>query len=162
MSETNQRSREQRLRANAILAKLPEGEFGKISERVELIELDLREQVYQPGQAIHQVYFPTSAVFSLMAVGDEQASVEVATVGVEGMVGLPLFLGANTTPHAGFFQIPGQAARMNATDLRAALRADGQLHRCSTDLSTPPSCRSPRTSSATTAIPSSSAPRAGY
>jgi CRP-like cAMP-binding protein len=118
MSETNQRSREQRLRANAILAKLPEGEFGKISERVELIELDLREQVYQPGQAIHQVYFPTSAVFSLMAVGDEQASVEVATVGVEGMVGLPLFLGANTTPHAGFCQI-----------LRAALRADGQLHR---------------------------------
>jgi CRP-like cAMP-binding protein len=129
MSETNQRSREQRLRANAILAKLPEGEFGKISERVELIELDLREQVYQPGQAIHQVYFPTSAVFSLMAVGDEQASVEVATVGVEGMVGLPLFLGANTTPHAGFCQIPGQAARMNATDLRAALSADGQLHR---------------------------------
>lgn len=97
---------------------IPEGEFGKISERVELIELDLREQVYQPGQAIHQVYFPTSAVFSLMAVGDEQASVEVATVGVEGMVGLPLFLGANTTPHAGFCQI-----------LRAALRADGQLHR---------------------------------
>jgi len=117
-------------RRNAILANLPESEFDRIRHRLELVDTELRQQVYQPGQPITEVFFPLSSVFSLVAVADEkEVVVEIATVGWEGMVGLPLFLGVGSSPHAAFCQIPGPAARLGADDLRRALTADGALHR---------------------------------
>lgn len=118
------------LRRNAILAKLPESEFTRLRDRLELTDAKLRQQVYEPRGVITEVYFPLSSVFSLVALADDdRARVEVATVGVEGMVGLPLFLGAVTSPLAAFCQIPGPAARLSADEFRQALNSDGVLHR---------------------------------
>jgi CRP-like cAMP-binding protein len=84
--------------------------------------------VYRPDEPITEVFFPLTSVFSLVALADEQIQVEVATIGLEGMVGLPLFLGAASSPHASFCQIPGQAVRLSANGLRQALTGDGALH----------------------------------
>jgi CRP-like cAMP-binding protein len=74
------------------------------------------------------VYFPISAVFFLVATAGERVVVEVATIGREGMVGLPLFLGVGSSPHACFCQVAGSAARLSAEGLRLALSGDGALH----------------------------------
>lgn len=118
------------LRRNIILGRLPADEFSQIVERAELTEVGVRHCVQEAGEPITAVYFPTGSVFSMVATDDGgEAGVEVATIGREGMVGLPLFLGAATSPLALFCQIPGPAARLSATDLRRVLTRDGHLHR---------------------------------
>lgn len=117
-----------RLKGNAILSALPARELRSLAERMELMDVAVRERVYDPGTAIPHVYFPLGAVFSLVATADGRATAEVATIGREGMVGLPVFLGAEASPHAAFCQIPGPAARMSARDFRSALNHDGALH----------------------------------
>jgi CRP-like cAMP-binding protein len=122
-------STEEQLRRNAILTKLPPAEFDRLRQRLEVIEAELRQQLYEPRQVITEVYFPLSAVVSVVALADEdRVQVEVATIGGEGMLGLPLFLGAAASPHAAFCQIPGLAARLSADDFRQALIGDGALH----------------------------------
>jgi CRP-like cAMP-binding protein len=116
------------LTRNGVLAGLPERELVRLAERAELVQVRTRDEIYRPEGPIESVYFPLDAVFSMVAVTDGEAVVEVATIGLEGMVGLPLFLGAPTSPHAMFCQIPGYAARMSGDDLREVLRDDGQLH----------------------------------
>ena len=90
---------ENELRRNAILAALPEPEFSKLSPNIEVIDAEVRRQVYEPGGPIAEVYFPIASVFSMVGMDAERVVVEVATVGREGMVGLPAFLGATSTPH---------------------------------------------------------------
>lgn len=115
------------LRRNAVLAALPPGEYDQVRAKVTIMEPEIRQQVYDPGGPIGDVYFPLGAVFSMVAVADGRG-VEVATVGLESMVGLPFFLGAASSPHSSFCQIPGPAARMSATDFRSVLTHDGVLH----------------------------------
>lgn len=113
---------------NAILAALPGDELSRLSRSLELVDARVREQVYQPGGAIPEVYFPLASVFSMVGMADERVLVEVATVGREGMVGLPVFLGAASTPHAAFCQVPGAAVKVTAHALRQVLADDGALH----------------------------------
>jgi CRP-like cAMP-binding protein len=67
-------------------------------------------------------------VYSLVAVTDGQAQLEVATVGYEGMVGLPVFLGATSSPQSAFCQVPGDTVGMSVADFRRSLNHDGVLH----------------------------------
>lgn len=117
------------LRRNALLARLPKAELEQVQRRAEVVEMELRQQVYQPGGPIEDVYFPIASVISMVAVAEDQTVVEVATIGWEGMVGLPLFLGAASSPQAAFCQIPGPAVRLAAHELREVLTRDGVLHR---------------------------------
>lgn len=117
------------LRENAILASLSAKELGPLSERLETVDADMRLSVYDVGGTIEEVYFPLDSVFSIVAVADDKVVIEVATMGREAMVGLPLFLGATTSPHPAFCQVAGKAARLSAADLKRALRGDGELHR---------------------------------
>lgn len=117
------------MRRNAILAQLPDGEFARIHGAAEIVDSYTGQQVYEPGEPITVVYFPLSCVFSLVALADGRDVIEVATVGHEGMVGLPVFLGAASSPHGCFSQVPGQSVRLTADVLRRALAVDGVLHR---------------------------------
>ena len=116
------------LRRNAILAALPDEELSRLSDDMDVVESQVRTQVYEPGGPISDVYFPLASVFSVVGMADDRVAVEVATTGREGMVGLPVFLGAATTPHAAFCQIPGAAAKTTAAHLRRVLTHDGALH----------------------------------
>lgn len=116
------------LQRNALLAALPGEEFRRLRARLEIVEAEARLPVIKPGRPITEVYFPLASVFSMVGLADGRVVVEVATIGREGMVGLPLFLGAASSPHSSFCQIPGPAARLAAADLRDHLGGNGALH----------------------------------
>lgn len=113
---------------NAILAALGEDERERLRPMLELFDMEIRHQVYEYRGPITDVYFPISGVISMVGLADRRIVVEVATTGFEGMVGLPLFLGATTSPTEAFCQIAGRAARLSAADLAGFLVNDGQLH----------------------------------
>jgi CRP-like cAMP-binding protein len=112
---------------NAILGKLPEVEIEQLARRMEITEAKLRDQLYQAGEPITQVIFPLTSIFSMVGSAGSGSVVEVATVGREGMIGLPVFLGAMTSPHAAFCQIEGRVATVPADHLRQVLTGDGAL-----------------------------------
>jgi CRP-like cAMP-binding protein len=91
-------------------------------------DADVRRTAYEPGVPIADVFFPLTAVYSIVAVVDDQRiKIEVATVGREGMVGLPVALGTNTSPQAAFCQIPGETVRLGVEPFRAALTGSAVL-----------------------------------
>jgi CRP-like cAMP-binding protein len=98
-------------RRNAILAQLPESERAALLPHLRLEQSEIKR-----------------AAFSLVAVTSGQIQLEVATVGYEGMVGLPAYLGATSSPQAAFCQVPGHTLRVGVNDFRQALSRDGVLH----------------------------------
>ena len=89
-------------------------------------ELSLRELVYEPGVPVTHVHFPLTAVISLITVSDGRG-VEVATVGKEGMAGLPVFLGGLSMPARAIAQVPGGSIRLTARGLDEAVAGDDSL-----------------------------------
>jgi CRP-like cAMP-binding protein len=115
---------------NRLLSLLPLAEFERLEARFEEVDVPFRQMLYKRGEPIEHAYFPNAGVFSVIKEPEEDGGmvVEVATVGNEGMVGLPLVLGGETTPDTCFCQVPGQAARIEAGALKEALRASPALH----------------------------------
>lgn len=113
---------------NAILAQLPGDEYAGLRPHLQLEDARMKQTAYEPGVPIGSVYFPLSAVYSLVATADGQLAVEVATIGQEGFVGLPVYLGAVSSPQTAFCQIPGETARVGIDEFRRALNRDGALH----------------------------------
>jgi CRP-like cAMP-binding protein len=98
-----------------LLDKLPEPEYHRISGDLELVDMGLRDMVYERDEPVEYAYFPTSCVLSLVTEMSNGQAVEVATVGNEGMSGLPLFLQTRrTSEHRSFCQIPGESLRIGA------------------------------------------------
>lgn len=116
------------LRRNLLLGHLPREEFDRLQPALEPVVLGSREQVYERGKVIEEVWFPLDAVLSLLATVEGEPAIEVATIGYEGMAGLPAFLGTNESPHDTFCQVAGTAARLTIADLRRFLAGDGTLH----------------------------------
>ena len=114
-------------RGNRLLDLLPAADRRRLLEHMELVELDLRQRVYEPGKPIEHVYFPLTTVISMLAVMDDGQAVEVATMGNEGMAGLPVFLGASTSPDLAFAQVPGRALRMPAGEFRELANGAGTV-----------------------------------
>lgn len=104
---------------NRILAALSKAELDRLTARMELVSLKLGETIYEPGQPVHYAWFPITAIISLHYVMETGASAEAAGVGNEGMVGVPLFLGGNTTPSSAVVQTAGYAYRLEPSILKA-------------------------------------------
>ena len=103
---------------NRLLNALRRGNSDHELGPVELVSLTLKQELYTPNMPIEHVYFPVNGVVSMLAQLEEGLLVEVATVGNEGMIGLPLFLGTNTTPGKAFSQVPGDAYQMPAPEFK--------------------------------------------
>src|SRR5688500_3639576 len=116
------------LQRNRLLAALPVEERLRLGSELRLVELGMREQIYDTGDAITQIYFPVNCVISMVAAVEDDVAVEIAMIGLEGMAGLPAFLGTAVNPHRSFCQAPGQALRLETVTLRRFLAADGALH----------------------------------
>lgn len=119
------------LAGNRLLAIIAEGERERLAGEFELVSLDLKDWLYRENEPIEHVFFPISGVLSLVSQMDDGRGIEVATIGNEGMVGLPVFLQATrTSAHMAFAQIPGQSLQMPAERFSAfiASPANGQLH----------------------------------
>lgn len=120
------------LPSNRLLATLPEQELSRLAPQFDLVSYGLKDFVYREDEPIEHVFFPTSGVMSLISQMEDGRGVEVATIGNEGMVGLPVFLQATTTSaHRAFSQVPGESLRMSASRFSEFLSGsdNGALHR---------------------------------
>lgn len=111
---------------NLILAKLQGEELEQLEAHLELVELKIREPLWEPYKPIEAVYFPTNSVNSIIALDEQGGEIEVGTVGNEGLVGLPVFLGAMSAPGRAFTQIAGEAHRISTAAFRRVAR-EGRL-----------------------------------
>lgn len=114
---------------NHLLAALSKPEIDRLTARMELVALRLGETIYEPGQPLQYAYFPTTSIISLHYVMETGASAEAAGVGNEGMVGVPLFLGGNTTPNSAVVQTAGHAYRLEPSILKAEFNCAGLMQR---------------------------------
>jgi CRP-like cAMP-binding protein len=113
---------------NFLLAGLPPKDQRRLAPLFENHHMRFRDVLHEPGKAISWVYFPVTGIVSLVTSMEDGATVEAATVGNEGMVGLPMFLETGTIPIEGFVQIPGKALRMRASTFRSEVREGSVLY----------------------------------
>lgn len=114
-------------RLNHLLGALPDVDFDSVARHLEPITLRLGESIYEPGRPLQYAIFPTTSVVSLHYVTASGASAETAAVGKEGMVGLALFMGGDTTASSARVLVAGGAVRMPADQLRQAFENVGPL-----------------------------------
>lgn len=114
---------------NHLLAALPTIELNELLAHMELVPLKLGTMLYEPNEQMRYAYFPTSAIISLHYVTESGASVETAGVGNEGMVGVSLFMGGNTTPSSAMVQTAGQAYRLERHQLQTEFKRAGLFQR---------------------------------
>lgn len=114
---------------NHLLAALPAAEFEPLAAHLELVPLPLGEMLYEPGEQLQYAYFPTTAIVSLHYVMESGASAESAGVGNEGVVGISLFMGGNTTPSSAVVQTAGHAYRLQGRLLKQEFNRAGLMQR---------------------------------
>jgi CRP-like cAMP-binding protein len=120
------------LTGNRLLALIPPDEVTRLAPDFDIVSLGLKDFLYREDEPIEHVYFPLTGVLSLTSNVDDGRGVEVATIGNEGMVGLPVFLQATVTiAHRAFCQVPGESLRMPAQRFADVIAGshNGGLHR---------------------------------
>jgi CRP-like cAMP-binding protein len=113
---------------NHLLTALPVEERERLLPHLERIPLSLGDVIYEAGEPIRYVYFPTSGVVSLLCTIDGGASIEVGTVGMEGVAGVSVFLGADASPNRAFVQVAGEAMRMKSVVFRELAEQHSRFH----------------------------------
>jgi CRP-like cAMP-binding protein len=103
---------------NHLLAALPASDYGRLASHLELVPMKLGEVLYESGVQLRYVYFPTTSILSLLYVMEDGASAEIAIVGNEGILGISLFMGGETTPSRAVVQSAGHAFRLKAALLK--------------------------------------------
>ena len=114
---------------NHLLAALPAADFEPLSAHLQPVDLRLGEMLYEPGTQLQYAYFPTTAIVSLHYVMASGASAETAGVGNEGVVGVSLFMGGDTTPSSAVVQTAGLAYRLERRLLLREFARAGLLQR---------------------------------
>lgn len=112
---------------NHLLAALPAAELERIIDHMERVHLPLGEMLYEPGGCLKHVYFPTTAIFSLHYVFENGGSAEIAGVGNEGMLGVSLYMGGDTTPSSAVVQTAGHGYRLPAPLLVEEFNRSGAM-----------------------------------
>lgn len=114
---------------NHLLAALPAAEFGRLSPHLELVTMPLGKALYESGGRLEHVYFPTTSIVSLLYVLEDGASAEIAVVGYEGILGISLFMGGETTPSRAVVQSAGHGYRLEAHLLKQEFNRAGPVLR---------------------------------
>jgi len=112
---------------NHLLAALHPAERDRIYPHLQLVPMPLGKVVYESGDALRHVFFPTSSIVSLLYVMQDGASAEISVVGNDGLVGVALFMGGETTPGRAIVQSTGGAYRLTAKRLKDEFYRHGQL-----------------------------------
>ena len=103
---------------NHLLDALPADDYDRLAPHLELIPMGLGDVLYESGAELRYVYFPTTSIISLLYVMEDGASAEIAIVGNEGILGISLFMGGETTPSRAVVQSAGHAFRLKAELLK--------------------------------------------
>ena len=116
-------------RQNLLLSVLAEPEFQRWLPQLEWVEMPLGHVLYESGTTLKHVYFPTTAIVSLLYVMENGASAEIAVVGKDGLVGVSLFMGGGSTPSRAVVQSAGEGYRLKASTMKEEFdRAGAVLH----------------------------------
>ena len=124
---TNAANAVRRIERNALLAGLPSAERARFSDDLELVSLKLGQVLYESGETMTHAYFPTDCVISLLYVMKNGESAEIAIVGNEGMIGVALFMGGDSTMSRAVVQNSGHAYRLKAQVLKDEFRRGNAL-----------------------------------
>lgn len=114
-------------RTNLLLSVLPEDEYNRLLPQLELVTLPLGKNLSESGGHLHCVFFPTTAIVSLLHVMEDGSSSEIAVVGLDGIVGISVFMGGETTLNMAVVQSEGQAFKLNGAALRLEFNRSGAL-----------------------------------
>ena len=114
-------------RENHLLASLPEAEWQRWLPMLEPVDLPLGKVLYESGRVLSHVYFPTTAIVSLLFVLEDGGSAEIAVVGSEGVVGLSLFMGGESTPSRAIVQSAGLGFRLGSSAMKEAFNRNGPV-----------------------------------
>jgi CRP-like cAMP-binding protein len=114
---------------NHLLAALPRSEQKQLLPKLERVPLVIGEVLYEPDEPIRHTYFPYQGVVSILSLLEGRSSIEVGTVGNEGVAGITIFLGVDSSPNRAVVQVPGEAMKMKASDFKAAVKKDGSKFR---------------------------------
>jgi len=112
---------------NHLLDALPPGDYARLAPHLEAVEMPLGEVLYESGAKLRHVYFPVTSIVSLLYVMEDGASAEIAVVGNEGMLGISLFMGGETTPSHAVVQSAGQGVRLKAHLLKEEFARFGPM-----------------------------------
>ena len=115
------------MQENHLLAALPKAEFQRWLPRLEVVSLTLGDVLYESGSALSHVYFPTTAIVSLLYVMQNGASAEIAVVGNEGLLGISLFMGGESTPSRAVVQSAGHGWRLPAQAMKDEFNRGGPV-----------------------------------
>ncbi|MFM9928321.1 Crp/Fnr family transcriptional regulator [Variovorax sp. H27-G14] len=113
---------------NHLLASLPDAEWQRWLPQLEEADLPLGKVLYEPGTTMSHVYFPTTAIVSLLYVMENGASAEIAVVGNEGVVGISLFMGGGSTPSRAVVQSAGRGYRLASAAIKDEFNRAPVLH----------------------------------
>jgi CRP-like cAMP-binding protein len=114
---------------NRLLAALPRKEYQRLLPELEQVAMPFAEIIYEPGERIRHVYFPNESIVSLLTEVADRSSLEIGIIGNEGMAGISVFMGRDTSPYRAIVQGVGTAGRMKAAVLRKEAGRLGSLHR---------------------------------
>src|SRR5476651_2024165 len=114
---------------NRLLAALPAAEFGRLAPHLQLFPMLLGDSIYEPGSQLQHVYFPTTAVVSLLYILESGSSAGIAGVGNEGILGISLFMGGDTTPSSAVVQTAGHGYRLPGRLLKDEFARAGSMQR---------------------------------
>ncbi len=112
---------------NQLLASLPKEVYESLLPHLKPVSLSLGEVIYESGEQMKQVFFPTTSIVSLLYLMTNGATAEIGVVGFEGMLGVAIFLGGDTTPNRAVVQSAGSAYKMNVKALRDKFEIGGSL-----------------------------------
>jgi CRP-like cAMP-binding protein len=112
---------------NHLLAALSVAESERIYAHLQLVEMPLGKVLYESGESLRHVYFPTNSIVSLLYVLEDGASAEISVVGNEGLIGVALFMGGETTPSRAIVQSAGHAYRLVGQLLKEEFHRNGQM-----------------------------------
>ena len=115
-------------RQNRLLAALPDADYQRLLPALEPVSLPLGQVLYEAGGSQPHVYFPTDSIISLLYVMEDGASAEIAVTGCEGLVGVALFMGGETTPSRAVVQSAGAGYRLRAGVLKKEFDRGGAVH----------------------------------
>lgn len=115
--------------ANHLLASLPAADYARVQSELEPVKLSLGDAVCEPYVAMKHVYFPVDAIVSLLCVMEDGGSAEIAVVGFEGIVGVSLFMGGETTPSRAVVQSARHAYRLSGIMLKNEFYRGGPIQR---------------------------------
>ena len=113
---------------NRLLAGIQEQELERLLPNLELVTLKLGEVLYESGEKMDFVYFPTTAIISLLYIMENGATAEIGVVGNDGLVGIAIFMGGDTTPNRAVVQSAGRTLKIRSADMKEEFTRGGRFH----------------------------------